>query len=96
MKVLDIPQLENFKGENEATGPGLKSSSWSKMLAQVFKIDVTHCDSCGGNMAAISSIMERESIVRYLKHMNLDYDPPARAPPRRKQESFDFDQSEGF
>ncbi len=48
------------------------------MLAQVFKIDVARCDSCGGSMAAISPIMEPESIVRYLKHMNLDYDPPAR------------------
>jgi len=69
-----------------------KNSSWAKMLARVFKIDVLHCE-CGGSLQPIAAIQEREQIKRYLKHINLDYDPPARAPPRNIQESFDFDQS---
>jgi len=52
------------------------------------------CDSCGADMVAVCSIMERESIIRYLKHINIDYDPPERSPPRRlSQGEFDFDQS---
>ena len=61
------------------------------MLAQVFKIDVSRCEKCGGDMAAICSVIKRDSIVRYLKHIKIDYDPPPRAPPRRVQDSFVFD-----
>ena len=92
------PELKKgfqFKKANEdkEAAPPLKNSSWSKMLAQVFKIDVSRCDHCGGDMAAISAITERDGIVRYLKHINIDFNPPPRAPPKHRQESFDFDQS---
>lgn len=44
-------------------------------------------------MVAICSIMERKSIIRYLKHININYDPPERAPPRSSQGEFDFDRT---
>jgi len=62
------------------------------MLARVFKIDVMVCPDCGGAMRALSSIKDPFSIRRYLQYLNIDYDPPPRAPPRWAQESFDFDQ----
>ncbi len=64
------------------------------MLAQVFKIDVTKCDACGSDRVAVCSVMERTSVQRYLRHLGLDLDPPARAPPRSttvsNQREFDF------
>ncbi|MEI8027758.1 MAG: hypothetical protein WCI18_15525 [Pseudomonadota bacterium] len=32
----------------------LKNSSWSKMLAKVFRIDETKCQHCKGDMAGYS------------------------------------------
>ena len=63
------------------------------MLEKVFKIDVSTCESCGADMVAVCSIMKRESIIRYLKHINIDYDPPERSPPGLYQGEFDFDQT---
>ncbi len=66
------------------------------MLAQVFKIDVTKCESCQGDMAPICSVMDRDSIKRYLNHIGLDPDPPLRAPARSVQGALDFDQSNQY
>jgi hypothetical protein len=63
------------------------------MLAQVFKIDVTKCESCGGDMVALGSVKDRDQIKRYLNHIGLDPDPPPLAPARSWQGSLDFDQS---
>lgn len=62
------------------------------MLARVFKLDVTHCQKCGGDMKAVCSVMKQESVIRYLKHVGLDYEPPPRAPPRYHQPELDFNQ----
>ena len=70
-----------------------RNYSWSKMLAKVFKIDVTECEKCGGEMTKIGSILDRPSIERYLRPVNIDSDPLSRAPPRLVQECLDFDQS---
>jgi hypothetical protein len=46
-KITLKPEIKKgfqFKGETEKNG--FKDFSWSKMLAQVFKIDVTKCESC--------------------------------------------------
>ena len=72
-------QDENDKEDKAFKG---KNGSWSPMLAKVFKIDVSKCDECGGTMRAICSVMEPSSVQKYLKHINVDYEPPARAPPR--------------
>jgi hypothetical protein len=64
------------------------------MLAQVFKIDVTKCDACGGDMVAVWSVMERKSVQRYLRHLRLDPNPPVLAPPKSSQGEFDFASSE--
>ncbi len=66
------------------------------MLSKVFKIDVSTCEKCGGEMEAICAVQKPEAIKRYLAHIGIDYKPPARGPPLLKQESFDFDQSEGL
>jgi len=60
-------------------------------LAKAFKIDVTKCDDCGGQMKKISAIMDPVQVRRYLKHVNIDYEPPTRGPPRHQQGEFDFE-----
>ena len=60
------------------------------MLAKVFKIDVTKCVRCNGDMAVIAALLDRSEVARYLKHVGIEHDAPARAPPRFTEESFDF------
>ena len=62
-----------------------------KCWPRVFKIDVLKCDACGGRLRPVSAITEPDSIRRYLRHMNIDYDPPPLGPPRFTQGAFDFD-----
>ena len=54
--------------------------SWSKMLAKVFKIDVTQCIHCTGTLRPIAAIKDPDEIIRYLKHKGIDYEPPEKAP----------------
>ena len=95
------PQIKKgfqFQDENDKESQVLKrkNNSWSKMLAKVFKIDVSKCTECNGEMRAICSVIEPSSVQRYLKHINMDYEPPARAPPKLSQEYQNIDQSFHF
>ena len=88
------PEVKKGFQFRDEQGPGkFKNYSWSKMLRQVFKIDVTKCESCGGDMVALAAIQDPDSIQRYLRHQGLDPDPPTIAPARHRQGSFDFDQA---
>ena len=70
--------------------------SWAKLMNRVFKIDVTQCQFCRGEVKIIAAILERTAIEKILNHLGLPSEPPlissARPPP---QASFDgFDQSQ--
>jgi hypothetical protein len=68
----------------------LKNSSWGKMLAKVFEIDVTKCQHWKGEMSIVAAIIKCSEVARYLKHLGIEHEPPARAPPRYQQDSFEF------
>jgi hypothetical protein len=61
------------------------------MLARVFKLDVLKGD-CGGDLIPLGSVQDPSEVKRYLQHMNIEYDPPARGPPREMQGSFGLEQ----
>jgi hypothetical protein len=67
-----------------------ESIRWGKMLAKVFEIDVTKCLHCKGEMSIVAAIIKPSEVARYLKHLGIEHEPPARAPPRYQEESFDF------
>lgn len=91
--TLRPQKKKGFQFDDSEPDAKPRNYSWSKMLAKVFKIDVTECEKCGGEMTKIGSILDRPSIERYLRHVNIDSDPPLRAPPRLVQECLNFDQS---
>jgi hypothetical protein len=76
--------------EEEDKPREFKNYKWSKMLAQVFKIDVTKCQQCGGDLVKVCAVIEPVQARRYLKNVGLDYEPPPRAPPRFEQGEFTF------
>ena len=68
-----------------------KNYTWSKMLAKVFKFEVTVCPDCGGTLQKIAAVLDPQQVRRYLRHVGLEYEAPARAPPRRVQGSFHYE-----
>ena len=68
----------------------IKNSSWSKMLAKVFQVDVTQCQHCKGEMSIVAAIIKPSEVARYLKHLGIEHEPPARAPPIYQQDFFEF------
>ena len=60
------------------------------MLAKVFQIDVTKCQQCKGDMAILAAITLRSEVGRYLKHLGIEHEALARAPPRYLEEPFEF------
>ncbi len=51
--------------------------SWAKLLARVFRFDVTVCPSCSGHMKIIAALTQPAGIDAFLTAVGL----PARAPP---------------
>lgn len=60
--------------------------SWSKLLARVFREDVTKCKNCGETLKITDAVLDRGAITRTLKSLGLPTEvptffPPSRAPP---------------
>ncbi|MEI8027088.1 MAG: hypothetical protein WCI18_12140 [Pseudomonadota bacterium] len=64
------------------------------MLAKVFEIDVTQCQHCKGEISIVAAIIKPSEVARYLKHLGIEHEPPARAPPKYQQEFFEFGSAE--
>ena len=54
----------------------LKNSSWAKLLARVFQIDISKCHECGKERKIISSIKDPQVIHKILTYCGLDPIPP--------------------
>ena len=65
----------------------LQKSSWAKLLAKVFEIDISKC-SCGGNLKIISVIRDPFAIRKILSHLGLSPQPPPIAPARYQEDIF--------
>ncbi len=56
--------------------------SWSRLLARVFRVDVTQCPACGGTMKIIAALTEPLAIRTTLDGVSLASRAPPIAPPR--------------
>ena len=65
----------------------LQKSSWAKLLAKVFEIDISKC-FCGGNLKIISVIRDPFAIRKILSHLGLSPQPPPIAPARYGEDIF--------
>jgi hypothetical protein len=86
----DVKKGFQFRESKEDEEPQLKNYSWAKMLAKVFKIDVTQCDKCGGELRPMGALVDAREIERYLAHVGIDPLPPPRAPPRFDESAYEF------
>jgi hypothetical protein len=79
-------------GEN---GAGPQRMTWARLLARVFKIDVTRCRACGAPLRPehCEIVTEAPLVAGILVALGHSPHPPARAPPRRRAElDLDIDQ----
>ena len=65
-------ECEQSRGGEVKKGGG----SWAKLLARVFKIDVSTCLDCGGQMRVIAQIMRVDVIQEILVHCGFAPRPP--------------------
>ena len=79
--------------EEDSKNKPVKNYSWAKMLAKVFKVDVSLCHHCGGEMQRVCAVLDPDSVKRYLKHVGIEHGVPVRGPPRTVQEEFQYDDS---
>lgn len=49
------------------------------------------CD-CRGDLTPLGALQDPGEVKRYLKHMNIEFDPPRRGPPGEIYGSFGFEQ----
>ena len=67
-----------------------KRMSWAKLLNRVFKIDVTKCQYCRGDVKVVAAVLQRAAIDQILKHLGLPTEvpviSPARAPPQTQMD----------
>ena len=88
------PQAPHQKGfdfkDQDLDANAIKNYSWSKVLAKAFKIDVTKCERCNGDMTVMAALIDRGEVARYRKHVGIEHEAPARAPPRFTEEPLDF------
>ena len=104
--VLGKPkdQTGTAKDESQKNGEEKQKSesrmSWAKLLNRVFKVDVTHCQFCRGEVKVVAAIMERKTIEKILNHLGLPTDPPtihpARPPPQAEFDGFSQIQRSDF
>ncbi len=90
-KMIVIKPEEKKGFEFDGSKAKRLNKSWSRMLARVFKIEVLKC-ACGGTLTPLGAVQDISEARRYLKHVNMDYNPPPRGPPRVRLICFDFEQ----
>ena len=65
--------------------------AWAALLQRVFRLDVTRCPACGGNIKIVAALTEPRSIQRYLEGVGLPSRAPPIAPARpHHQHEFDY------
>lgn len=71
LKEDESPRAQLDLWDDDPAEPRKKRTPWAKLLAKVFKIDVTVCPSCGGNMRILAFVDA--------EHLALSRAPPSRA-----------------
>ncbi len=87
-------QLSLFSSRDLPSTEATETSriAWALLLKRVFKIDVTVCRQCSGDVRVLEAVTEKEEIRCQLMMMGLPVDPPELHPPRAPpQRRFEFD-----
>ena len=56
---------------DDAPNKKICRKSWAQLVCQVYEVDPLRCPKCGGQMKIIAFILEREEIIRILRHLKM-------------------------
>ena len=86
MTRAEIKKKENSRNTGLEDKPSfLTKSSRGRLLARVFKIDISKCIHCDGEIKIVSSIKDPLVIQKILDHCRLKAKPPPIVPARYKE-----------
>ena len=81
-------QKGSSTNSQESSAESQKSLTWAERLKRVFKIDVSVCSRCGGDVKIIACIEDPDVINKILDHLDamphrpFNHLPKCRAPPQ--------------
>ena len=88
--VIPTPRQQGVDGAGDGR-PEAPRWGWARLLQRVFAIDLERCPFCQrGALRIIAAITQGEVIRKILCHLKRAADPPPIAPPRARQETFDW------
>jgi len=90
-KKLGLEDQLQIKIIDDAPDKKTCRKSWARLIYQVYEIDPLQCPKCGAQMKIIAFILEREEVIRILKHLAMwpiEYPGPAAIETRASP--FDF------
>ena len=90
-KKLGLEDQLQIKIIDDAPDKKTCRKSWARLIYQVYEIDPLQCPKCGAQMKIIAFILEREEVIRILKHLAMwpiEYPGPAAIEARASP--FDF------
>lgn len=73
-RELELPAVRGPLFQDQLRDPAPSRLGWAKLLARVFRIDVTVCPACQGPMRVVQAVTDPDDIAAHLHG--------ARAPPR--------------
>ena len=91
-KTKTVEDAKEEEEEESNSSSNEKRMSWAKLLNRVFKIDVTQCQYCRGDVKVVAAVLQKTAIEQILKHLGLPTEvpviSPARAPPQIQMDDF--------
>jgi hypothetical protein len=87
--ACDEAESKKHQGKDETK---LKNTSWARLLARVFKLDISKCKApgCGGDMVVIGVVFDPGEIQRYLDHVGINSRAPPILGPKLSQSQLEF------
>ena len=88
-KGMSLTICDDSRSDDEKTK--VKNTSWAIILARVFKINISICPDCGGEMVVMGMVQNPDEVSRYLKHVGISTRAPPIAEAKIKQIPLEFD-----
>jgi hypothetical protein len=86
LRALIVPGTSRRKRSRPTCATSTRRIAWADLLKRVFRIDILHCERCGGRREVIAVIKSAVQAHKILKHLGMDtesYEPlPSRASPQ--------------
>jgi len=90
-KKLGLENQLSLKIIDDAPNRRVCRKSWAQLIYQVYEVDPLKCPKCGSQMKITAFILEREEVIRILRHLQMwPIEYPKPSPVEARASPFDF------